>query len=720
MVTIRLKDARTGEWATYPVAFFDYDQFVADGRTPSLDIKDSSNPYGGYIGDYGRYLNANYDQLTDHEKGVFILGTPSFQTADRYFDDAVKPDGTLYKQSGEISEVQQTRLYIPDADDIYATMFIPVLSDSPAVESGGDRNIYGEKWLCHTGVSGWSLDGYHVPSAMIYNSDGTIPEDTEYFASDEVSRLFVTDRGIYFGINHSVTKNKYARASVGCKQSNSDLGNTTESINNVGWDYQTGNGDRIIATTSGGVYSSQIAEYGPIDDIYGHIKPAEYLTVQMVATKRYNITYIGCAAISWKENALGNLIPDRASVKFLPSWVFGAISGDFDPYEPPVSTDIPITPPSWTNGTWSISQSNAGTASIPGKSPLANIGVADAGIHVYAINDLAVAKILDEAWWEMNEKESTSFYSGIISCGFIPKLFVDTAKAGVTSSTKIYVGGYTVDGLPQNSTYLINNNIFVQKSNVFYANIPRVYGDYFDYEPHTSVSITIPFCGTMQIPASCCVGGSIAVDMNCNLTNGDVVATINTVSDPVITKGLTPSDTVNDGEPLRRTFFMRGNCMCRFPLTGTSDGTGQYMSSMMQVVGGLVNTGISAASGNIGGVISGVSSVASGVYGASNARYQQVVGGAPVGGVSLIDNKKIVVSITRPAPFETNIYSEYFPYMSYQHTTLNAVKGKSSEGVYILDKYSRVTVSSIEFEDNGMTAAEIESISETLRGGVLV
>ena len=720
MVTIRLKDDRTGEWATYPVAYFDYDLFESDGNHPSLEMKDSNNPDGGYIGEYGRFLNADYATLSDHQKGVFVLGSPSMSFADRYLDDVVKPDGTLWKRSGEMSEVQQTRLYIPSADDIYSNMFIPVLSDDPAVDSGGEKDKYGEKWLCHTGVAGWAIDGYHVPSAMITNNDGTIPAGTEYFASDEVSRLFVTDKGIEFGINLSVTKNKYARATVGCKQSNADASNTSESINNTGWDYQNSNSNHIIATNSAGYYSSQVAEVGPIDEIYGRIKPAAHVTIQMILTKRYDITYIGCAAITWKENSLGNMIPDTVSIKFLPSWVFGAVSGDFDPFSPPVSTDIPIVPPSWTNGTWSIHQSPAGTASIPGKSPLANIGVADAGIHVYALNDSAIAKVLDEAWWEMNEKESTSFYSGIISCGFIPKIFVDIAKAGVTPTTTIYVGGYKVENLPSNSTYLINNDIFVQMPNVFSANIPRLYGNYFDFEPHTSVSITIPFCGTMQIPASCCVGGSIAVDMNCNLTNGDVVATIHTESDPVITKGLTPNDTQDETKPLRRTFFMRGNCMCRFPLTGTSDGTGQYMSSMMQVVGGLVNTGISAASRDVGGIISGVSNVASGVYGAFNARYQQVVGGAPVGGVSLIDNKKIVVSITRPSPFESNIYSEYFPYASHQYTTLNSVKGKSEEGVYILGKYSRVEVESIKFDDKQMTEAEIASITESLKGGVLV
>lgn len=713
-MNIRLRDARTNEWISFPVAFFDYDLFESDGLHPSLEMKDTNNPDGGYIGLQGKYINANYDQMSDHEKGVFILGSPSFTGADRYLEDAVKPDGTFYRRSGVISEVQQTRLYIPSADDIYSTMFIPVLSDDPAVDAGGGTNVYGEKWLCHTGVAGWAVDGYHVPSTMIYNQDGTIPAGTEYFESDEVSRLFATDTGIYFGINLSVTKQKYARASVGCKQNSNELAATSESINNVGWDYQTGNGDRIIATNSAGIYSSQIADFGPIDEVYGRIKPAAHVTIQMIATKRYNISYIGCAAITWKENALGNMIPDMVSIKFLPEWVFGAVSGGFDPYEPPETTDIPVVPPSWPNGTWSISQSPAGTASIPSKSPLANIGVGDAGIHVYALNDLAITRILDEAWWNMNSAETASFQSGVISCGFIPKIFVDTAKVGVAPSSTIYVGGYKVGNLPVNSTYLINNNIFVNKPNIFSTTIPRLYGNYYDYEPYTSVSITIPFCGTLNIPASCCVGGSIAVDMNCNLTNGDVVATIRTVSNSVISKGL------KNTTDLKRTWYMRGNCMCRFPLTGTSDGTGQYMASAMQVIGGIVQTGISATAGSISGTVTGLSTVANGLYDASNVKYQQVVGGSPVGGVGLIDSKKIVVAITRPSPMESDIYSEYFPYMSYQYTTLNSVTGKSENGVYILGKYSRVTVANIKFDNRNMTAAEIASITESLRGGVLV
>lgn len=719
MVTIRLKDKRTNEWYTFPVGYLDWTVF-SSMYTPGLDYTEAG---GSFQVDGTRVTGIihpdEYAQLSDLEKGAFTLGASARANANLYLDQVLRPDGTKYFLDGHKTEDKYNKLYLPEPDKMFTLWFDPLLDYFPATYDGptNNRNLYGQYWEIIT-APGWSVDAYHVPNEMSYNA-GVIDAGTQYVLSNEASRLFKSSTGITFGINFGITKNKYIRATACTKQINAAASDEVQSVTEA-WLYRNGNDQSALSTTAGSPRLCPVVDVGPIDDIFGHICPTSRVTAQVIMTKRDGVSFIGTAVISWEENNLGDMVPVKCACTFVPVWLLGGIDGEYDPYEPPVKEDVDIVPPGWTNGTWSIKSQPSGQATIPYGSPLARVGVGDAGIHVYIVDDVAVSKIMDQAWNDMDNAESQSFQSGLISCGFIPQVFTDKALINPTSTDVLYVGNAKVDGLRDtdpivNHAWLINNAIWVSAEIASFDLTSRTYGDYFDYEPYTSVTISVPFCGDMSIPASCCIGGSISVVMNCNLTNGDVVASIITTPNSEIFKGVSVLGTK------QKTFYMRGNCMCKFPLTGSSTGESQFFESGVKMIGGITQVGAGIATGNIPSVLSGATTIASSAYDIRDAHYQPVFGGGPVGGISLIDNKKVVLTITRPAPSESNAMYAHNPYYAHCVGTLNDIKTTNTDASgNILSDWNLATVKNIYFAESEMTTSEQQKIMSLLEGGVLV
>lgn len=725
MVTIRLKDRRTNEWSTYPVGYLDWDVYDSLYNPPIDYTPQSGNLHvdGAYV---TRIISPDeYAQLSDLEKGAFTIGSPSVGNADQFLDQVLRPDGTKYFLDGHKTEETYTKLYLPEPDEMYTLWFDPLLDDFPATYDGPNtnKNTYGQYWESIS-APGWTIDGYHVPQKMSYNA-GVIEEGTEYFFSNEASRLFESDTGITFGTNIGVVRNnllqKYIRATVGSKQIDASVPNTIQASTNFDWLYRNGNDHSTLTTTSGSPQLAPVIDVGPVDEVFGRICPTSRVTTQMLITKRSGVTFVGCAVISWTENNLGDMIPSGCSCTFVPAWLLGGLKGEYDPYEPPVKEDVDIVPPSWTNGTWSIKSQPAGQATVPFGSPLTNIGVGDAGIHVYVVDAFAISKIIDQAWDDMDSAESQSFQSGLISCGFLPQQFIKRALLVPEPTEELYIGNAKVDGLQEttpstvNHAWLINKSIWVSLQVATFDLTTRTYGDYFDYEPYTSVMISVPFCGDMAIPASCCIGGTVEVVMNCNLTNGDVVASVITTPNPTIFHGVDVQGTK------QKTFYMRGNCMCKFPLTGSSTGESQFFESGVRMVGGITQIGAGIATGNIPSIASGATSLISAAYDHRDTNYQPVFGGGPVGGISMIDNKKVVLTITRPSPSESTAMYAHNPYYAHCVGTLDAIKTTNhDEEGNILTDWNLATVKNIFFDEVGMTTAEQQRIISLLNGGVLV
>ena len=684
MAVIRLKDLRTGSYDTYPIAYFDYDAFAAHIAL---------NPTDGSVTE-GSIITAN-------------TGLPAsvIGSEDKYYYTHVKSAYLFLSDTVSLGD-EKNLLYAP-INDTWRSLFAPNLSGagSSYTVPPASYNTYGEYWR----DAAADIDGTHQVTKAPASFDIT----KTYYSSTKAARVFETVNHMNFGLSMfcgtGYLLNLSALISVGAKQYDRGESPSWNNRYNIDWAPTMTGG--IILDNDAGDYRSTVASY-EVDSYPTMENACKRITTQAVYTTRSGVNLLGVAAILWEQDTFGNWRPSEFSINFIPLWAWGGISGEFNPIEPPDPDEIPPTAPEWTNGSWTINNSPAGTASIPAVSPLASIGVNDAGLHVFVVKGSAISRITDAAW-TASEAKLQALMSGIISCGFIPQKFVDKAIEGKTALSSLQIGTTKVTGLSSNA-WLINDRIFIQLLNVASFDLSsRTYGNYLDYEPYTSVMLSVPFCGEISIPASACIGGSISIDMNINMTTGDLVATINCESGRNVTDGL-----YNYSE-LRKTYFVRGNCLSKFPITGASNGMSQYFGSALQVVGGIASTAAGIASGNVNGIVGGASAVASGIFDATQARHQPIVNGAPVGDVSLIDKKKVRLTITRPAPVESNELDGYKPYFMNAYGTLSQLTG-SVTGVKVLDKWNRVTATDASFEVSGMTRTEQERIAQLLSEGVLI
>lgn len=709
---IMLKDQKTGIAKDYPVAQFDLAKWREDAT--SADAIFDMVLDEGAVNSLGV---VRWDDLSDADKkGIGFSCSNIMQGVDltNYLSDAIAPTSP------------RNLLYIQPGTS-WASLFTPALNGSGSSyplgsqpSDWGVNNEWGYWWRDYGQPGG--LD-YHTVGATDSYMSGANP--IPIYKNEKATKLFQTTNGSIFGITsftgfrfYSGSGHIVCATCIGTKgfavEDNVPSGSAAYNARyNSYWVLQSGdttasNGGRYHI--GGGTYPSTWAEREL--DSYDENSPCstEFFSTQIVEIVDGTTKYYGACAIDWRNGR-----PYSISSLCYPSWAWGGVEGEFEPVDPTEPGDIPDMNPEFGNGTWTIINNPPGTATIPSGSPLSGVGVNDAGLHLFILKQSAMTKLTEKAWTS-DQKQLDALMSGIISSGFIPKAFTDLAKGNKSPESKIRIGTTDVPNLLTNpgEAWLINDHIWVQKLRVAHFDLTdRLYENYLDFEPYTSVTLTIPFCGDIQIPASMCIGGTIQVDMNCNLTNGDVVATIR------CNAGKFTVDSFTNTIAAENCLYARGNCLSKFPVIGMSNGMSQYLSSGMQIVGGIINTAGSLSTGNIAGAITGGMGIASGVHGAMNAKHQPVVNGAPIGSVSLIDNKKFILTIKTVASTESNDFIAYHPYQA------NLAKKKISQykGNYINGKWSKLCVSDIEFytvASAGMTGAEQERIKSLLREGVLV
>lgn len=221
--------------------------------------------------------------------------------------------------------------------------------------------------------------------------------------------------------------------------------------------------------------------------------------------------------------------------------------------------------------------------------------------------------------------------------------------------------------------------------------VPARYGNFLDYEPYTTASVYIPYCGVVDISLNYCAGKEIKAQIIADVLTGSCRGVITCGSVILATKA-----------------GQIGN-----EVVLTSDGVGRrhaaLLSGLLATAGGIVGTAAAAASGNVTGSAAGGLAVLSGITKleqAKNSSYSSHIGNASAD-VDYNLPASCYLLMTQPVSDIPSSYghSEGFP-------CLRSEVFSSCEGYTV--------VSNADLSGISATAEELGEIKRYLESGVIV
>lgn len=220
------------------------------------------------------------------------------------------------------------------------------------------------------------------------------------------------------------------------------------------------------------------------------------------------------------------------------------------------------------------------------------------------------AKLSDNEFWEtvgtvtkndasINPADMMKYFT---SLRFFP---FDLSIAPNVLSTGIYMGRAVSALTPPVGTpfprRLLRNIITIDGGNV---TVPRMYNDFRDYEPCCNVQVTVPYCGSVTIPASEVMGKTLYLKYNVDLQTGSLIAVIEVSSDTYYviatlagTCGASIPITANNNIEFLQRIATVGQAIFSGGASGANTGAevGNYLGGEV----GAVTTAIGAVTGSI-------------------------------------------------------------------------------------------------------------------------
>lgn len=247
------------------------------------------------------------------------------------------------------------------------------------------------------------------------------------------------------------------------------------------------------------------------------------------------------------------------------------------------------------------------------------ISAANNFVTLYGMNAATVAdfgrqlwaNLADPAFWQMVGTVFTNDFS--INPADLMKYFIslryfpfDVSDFAHSTATGVYVGRAATPIAPtpnQNIPYPIrvtNNVIQVDGGRL---TISRYYNDFRDYEPCTTVQIHVPFCGSVDVPASEVMGHEMDLTYKIDLQTGAMLAVLGVASN---------------------TYYViatvAGTCGASIPITANNNI--EFLQRIATVGSGLIGGGVSGAvkgatvGGEVGAVVGAVAGTVGGGVGA--------------------------------------------------------------------------------------------------------
>jgi len=471
-------------------------------------------------------------------------------------------------------------------------------------------------------------------------------------------------------------------------------------------------GQQIIPYPSNEVaynaYTRSLRDWSIFADDVAIADIGDDITAEFVATAIDNVLYAGLAACRWEGNHIAEI-----QVTLLPAWFWGRESMELDwDFDTPDIDDSwfgpTVQPDAGADGSYQYTQLPANDNSLPAENIYSHMTNGIGGTRVYMCNSGAITDII-RCFWEDNDlsdKEKTRMNQGIIAVHQLPHPLVGTQYGSDMSylsladkSVKLSSGSMARIINPLNSGTL----------GTFSNGLAAILDCYLDYEPYTTVSLFLPFAGTIQIPASQCIGGSITVKYYGDCTTGDIVYEIKCVA------GKRVKDA--NGSPLVNHYYVSGNCAIQIPITGITNGFQQRLSSTLGAVGSGLSVAAGVALTIAGDPVHGIPLAAGGAAGFWASSYSAlepnktiITGGALGGSLSGIGQKQVILKVTRPK----KAYDKNWLVLGGIRSELDATLDKfSTEYSTTMTRVKFVNVNTI-----NATNTEKDEIQKLLMGGV--
>lgn len=269
--------------------------------------------------------------------------------------------------------------------------------------------------------------------------------------------------------------------------------------------------------------------------------------------------------------------------------------------------------------------------------------------------------------------------SNVIDCIISLKKF-PCVPNGLSVQVPLKIGAYTTQltGFPLIYTVKQIDFVFSRSNN---NTLYPIYNDFRDYEPYTKCSISIPFCGNVEIPCAYAYRYDIKISLLVDLITGACTAFIICNDDVIETTS--------------------GNCAIDLPLSGLQSATldSQMHSASIAndknksalglgIVGGAIAIGVGIATGGVAAAIGGAAAIIGSFVNANNSgksiNYEMSHMQAPFkmistasGNISQAYDMRCKMLIKRPVigDYDNEVYANTIGHACLKNTTVGEISG---------------------------------------------
>lgn len=299
--------------------------------------------------------------------------------------------------------------------------------------------------------------------------------------------------------------------------------------------------------------------------------------------------------------------------------------------------------------------------------------------------------------------------SNVIDCIISLKKFPCEPIVAIGPVQPIKIGAYQTNIQAYPLAYSVQQFDFVfsrSNNNTLYP----IYDDFRDYEPYTKCSISIPFCGNVEIPCAYAYRYDIRISLLVDLITGACTAFVICNDDVIETTS--------------------GNCAIDLPLSGLQSATldsQMYSASNARdknksalglgIVGGAIAIGVGIATGGVAAAVGGAAAIIGSFINANNTgkaiNYEMSHMQAPFktistasGNISQAYDMRCKMLIKRPVigDYDNEVYANTIGHACLRNTTVGAISG--------------FTVGDINLDNINRTAEEKEMIRSAFATGV--